>query len=463
MSGHSSVDRAELNLFSHRAQQGRVGQPLAERMRPRSLDEVIGQPHLLESGRLLRQIVQQPQAHKQGGRAFLPSLILWGPPGCGKTTLGQLIAAQVGARMISLSAVHSGVKELRLAIEEARTALTERGQRTILFIDEIHRYNKGQQDALLPHVEAGTVVLLGATTENPGFEINQALLSRCRVLRLSAHRPEDLSAIVDQALRDRERGLGQLAVELSPALREQLVRYAAGDARRVLTTLEALVYLCTPDADGVRRPGTAELEQALAQKVLPHDKDGELHHDIISALIKSVRGSDPDAALYWTARMLEAGEDPLYVLRRLVILAAEDIGPADPRALPMATATVEAVRFVGMPEGHLAISSLVLFLSIAPKSNSALAAYAAAREAVQRHGALPVPTHLRDGHSAASRALGHGAGYLYPHDYPGHHVAQRYLPAELPDGELPFYRPAASGFERQIAERLAALRSGLST
>ena len=458
MSGHTAADRAEPNLFSHRVQQQRLGQPLAERMRPRSLEEVIGQPHLLGDGKLLRQILRQPPAHKQGGRAFLPSLILWGPPGCGKTTLGQLIAAHVGARMAPLSAVHSGVKELRQAIEEARVALAEHGQRTILFIDEIHRYNKSQQDALLPHVEAGTVVLLGATTENPGFEINQALLSRCRVLRLSPHSAEDLRAIIDQALRDRDRGLGQLAVELSDDLREQLVRYAAGDARRLLTTLEALVYLSPAQPDGVRRPTTAELEQALAQRVLPHDKDGELHHDIISALIKSVRGSDPDAALYWTARMLEAGEDPLYVLRRLVILAAEDIGPADPRALPMATATVEAVRFVGMPEGHLAISSLVLFLSIAPKSNSALVAYAAAREAVQRHGALPVPIHLRDGHSATARALGHGAGYLYPHDYPGNHVAQRYLPAELPDGDLPFYRPAQSGFERQIAERLDTLR-----
>ena len=458
MPGHTAADRAEPTLFSHRVERQRLGQPRAERMRPQRLEEVVGQPHLLGAGRLLRQILVQPAVHKQGGRAFLPSLILWGPPGSGKTTLGQLIAAHVGARMASLSAVHSGVKDLRQAIDEARIALSEHGQRTILFIDEIHRYNKGQQDALLPHVEAGTVVLLGATTENPGFEINQALLSRCRVLRLSPHSQDDLQALVERALNDRERGLGQLAVELAEDVREQLVRYAAGDARRLLTTLEALVYLTPEAADGVRRPSTAELEQALAQRVLPHDKDGELHHDVISALIKSVRGSDPDAALYWTARMLEAGEDPLYVLRRLVILAAEDIGPADPRALPMATSTVEAVRFVGMPEGHLAISSLVLFLSIAPKSNSALTAYAAAREAVQRHGALPVPIHLRDGHSATARALGHGAGYLYPHDHPGNHVAQRYLPCELPDEELPFYRPAQSGFERQISERLEILR-----
>ncbi len=458
MAAYPSAAGADQTLFSHRAQTQRLGQPLAERMRPRSLEEVIGQPHLLGTGRLLRQILQQPAANKQGGRSFLPSLILWGPPGCGKTTLGQLIAEQVGARLSPLSAVHSGVKELRQAIEEARIALVERGQRTILFLDEIHRYNKSQQDALLPHVEAGTVVLLGATTENPGFEINQALLSRCRVLRLSAHEPDDLRVLVDRALTDRERGLGQLSVDLSDDLREQLVRYSAGDARRLLTTLEALVYLSTPDSDGTRRPTSADLEQALAQRVLPHDKDGELHHDIISALIKSVRGSDPDAALYWTARMLEAGEDPLYVLRRLVILAAEDIGAADPRALPMATSTVEAVRFVGMPEGHLAISALVLFLSMAPKSNSALTAYAAARAAVERHGALPVPIHLRDGHSATARALGHGAGYLYPHDFAGNHVAQRYLPADLPDDELPFYQPTQSGLERQIGERLAVLR-----
>ncbi len=426
-------------------------------MRPRRLEEVVGQPQLLGEGRLLRQLLTQT-TERGGGRAFLPSLILWGPPGCGKTTLGQLFAAHVRARFVPLSAVHSGVKELRAAIDEARQQLEERGERTLLFIDEIHRYNKSQQDALLPHVEAGTVVLLGATTENPGFELNGALLSRCRVLRLQPHRPEDLQQILQTALRDRERGLGGLAVELAEEVAEQLIRLSVGDARRLLSTLEGLVHLTAPDSDGVRRPTSRELEQALAQKLLPHDKDGELHHDIISALIKSVRGSDPDAALYWTARMLEAGEDPLYVLRRLVILAAEDIGAAEPRALPMATATVEAVRFVGMPEGHLAISALVLFLSAAPKSNSALVAYAAARAAVEEHGPLPVPIHLRDGHSGTARALGHGAGYLYPHDFAGHHVAQRYLPDELPAQALPFYRPAASGFEQKIGERLSHLR-----
>ncbi|HNN95945.1 MAG TPA: replication-associated recombination protein A [Pseudomonadota bacterium] len=455
MSARPAPDGA--NLFSHHAQAQRVGQPLAERMRPRRLDEVVGQPQLLGEGRLLRQILSQT-TDRGGGRAFLPSLILWGPPGCGKTTLGGLLAAHVGARFAPLSAVHSGVKELRAAIEDARQLLVERGVRTVLFIDEIHRYNKAQQDALLPHVEAGTVVLLGATTENPGFEINGALLSRCRVLRLQPHRPDDLQTILQLALSDRERGLGTMAIELADEVRDQLIRLSAGDARRLLSTLEALVYLTPAAEDGVRRPTSVELEQALAQKLLPHDKDGELHHDIISALIKSVRGSDPDAALYWTARMLEAGEDPLYVLRRLVILAAEDIGPADPRALPMATATVEAVRFVGMPEGHLAISALVLFLSVAPKSNSALVAYAAARAAVEEHGALPVPIHLRDGHSSTARALGHGAGYRYPHDFPGHHVPQRYLPDELPESALPFYRPAASGFEQKIDERLRALR-----
>lgn len=444
-------------LFSHQAQRQRVGQPLAERMRPRRLEEVVGQPQLLGEGRLLRQILMQT-SERGGKRAFLPSLILWGPPGCGKTTLGQLLAAHVGARFAPLSAVHSGVKELRAAIDEARQVLVERGERTVLFIDEIHRYNKSQQDALLPHVEAGTVVLLGATTENPGFELNGALLSRCRVLRLQPHRPEDLQEILGQALQDRERGLGSLPIELADEVREQLIRLSVGDARRMLSTLEGLVYLTQPDEDGVRRPSSSDLEQALAQKLLPHDKDGELHHDIISALIKSVRGSDPDAALYWTARMLEAGEDPLYVLRRLVILAAEDIGPADPRALPMATATVEAVRFVGMPEGHLAISALVLFLSVAPKSNSALLAYAAARAAVENFGPLPVPMHLRDGHSSTTRALGHGAGYLYPHDFPGHHVPQRYLPDDLPEAAVPFYRPAASGFEQKIGERLQTLR-----
>lgn len=459
-----------MNLFSHHAAKQRLGQPLAERLRPRNLEEVIGQEQLLGKGRLLRQLFDQSQGGfaKPGVDAFLPSLILWGPPGSGKTTLGQLLAEQVGARFAPLSAVSSGVKDLRQCIDEARAALGERGQRTVLFIDEIHRYSKSQQDALLPHVESGVITLIGATTENPSFELTAALLSRCRVLRLEALRKSDLDALVERALADKERGLGQLRVELLPEAREALIAYAEGDGRRLLLSLEAAAHLAVPGPGGVRQITPAILEQALLSRVLNYDKDGTEHYDIVSAFIKSMRGTDPDAALYFMARMLESGEDPLFVLRRMVIFAAEDIGVADPRALPMATATVEAVRFIGMPEAVLPMSALCIFLSTAPKSNSALTAYQAARDAVLAHGSLPVPLHLRDGHSAASRALGAGAGYKYPHDFPGHYVDQRYLPQGLaerlaerrPQGSHDglFYRPAQSGYEQKISERLAELR-----
>ena len=448
----------DLDLFSHRVQQQRVGQPLPERMRPRSLDEVVGQQQLIGPGCLLRQVLDRArEARKErSGDAFLPSLILWGPPGTGKTTLGQLVAQHVGARWASLSAVHSGVKELRQCIDEARTALAERGQRTVLFIDEIHRYSKSQQDALLPQVEAGTVTLIGATTENPSFEVTAALLSRCRVLRLESLRPQDLEVLIARAVADKERGLGALQLELEPPVQAALIAYADGDARRLLLTLETTAYLTPPDADGIRRPKQDTLEKALSQRVLRYDKGGDQHYDLSSALIKSMRGTDPDAALYWMARMLESGEDPLFVLRRMVIFAGEDIGAADPRALPMAMATVDAVRFIGMPEAVLPMSALCVFLSTAPKSNSALVAYGAARDAVAARGGLPVPLHLRDGHSAAGKALGHGTGYKYPHDFPGHYVAQHYLPDELVGTR--FYEPSQSGHEKLIADRLVQLR-----
>jgi putative ATPase len=439
----------EPSLFAHHADKSRVGQPLAERMRPRELGEVVGQPQLLGAGKLLARLAQPG--------AFLPSLILWGPPGTGKTTIGRLLAQQAGARFAPLSAVLSGVKELRQELDEARAQLVERGRKTVLFIDEIHRYSKSQQDALLPHVEAGTVILIGATTENPSFALTGALLSRCRVLALQPLEQQALLALIDRALTDKERGLGNMRVEMPAPVRELLADAASGDARRALSTLEAAVHLAPPDEQGVRKVDAETLTQALQARVLRYDKDGDQHYDVISAFIKSMRGSDPDAAVYYLARLLSSGEDPLFVLRRMVIFAAEDVGVADPRALPLAMATVEAFRFVGMPEGVLPLTELALFLATAPKTNTAVTAYAAAREALERTGDAVVPAHLRDGHSAASRATGSGIGYKYPHDFPGHYVSQRYLPEGLPEGA--FYQPSQSGYEKTIGERMAYLRN----
>jgi putative ATPase len=462
------------DLFQRASTRDRRGQPLAERMRPATLAEFVGQEHLLGPGKWLRRAIETKQ---------LASLILWGPPGTGKTTLGRLLAAETGADFVAVSAVMSGVKELREAVAGAAARRDQRGQRTLLFVDEIHRFNKAQQDALLPHVEAGTVVLVGATTENPSFEVIGALLSRAKVLVLKPLGDPELRALVERALADPERGLGREHIDCPPEVRELLAREAAGDARRALATLESAAAIAAPDAGGVKHLDRAVVEEALQRRALLYDKAGDEHYAVVSAFIKSMRGTDPDAAVYWMARMLEAGEDPLFVLRRMVIFAAEDVGNADPRALQVAVAAMEAFRFVGMPEGFLPMTQAAIYLATAPKSNTAMTTYLAAKADVDAHGALPVPLPLRPASTPLNKSLGFGQGYQYPHDFDqsgtlrgspnppamgsgeqsspapdaiGHWVDQEYLPEALRGRR--YYQPTQSGQERAIAERLAALR-----
>ena len=428
-----------MDLFQHSSDKRRVGQPLAERMRPRSLDELVGQEHLLAPGKLLGGLA--------AGRP-LPSLILWGPPGSGKTTLARLLGEAVRATLIGLSAVNAGVKEVREVVAEAAQRRDQFGHRTILFIDEIHRFSRTQQDALLPHVEAGTVILIGATTENPSFGVVAALLSRCRVVRLEALEPAQLEALARRALADRERGLAGLGVTVADDVLAQIVERAAGDARRMFGILEVAAELAGGGAVTL-----AHVDEASQQKTLLYDKTGEEHYGVVSAFIKSMRGSDPDAAAYWMTRMLEAGEDPRFVIRRMVIFAAEDIGNADPQALVVATAALQAYELVGMPEGVLPLTQCAVYLATAPKSNTALTTYAAARKAVRERGALPVPKHLRNASTALQKAEGYGEGYRYPHEFEGNYVPGDYLPDALAGSR--FYAPSDSGHEREIAARLA--------
>jgi putative ATPase len=440
---------AGADLFSRAAARDRRGQPLAERMRPATLGELVGQEHVLGAGKLLRRVLDAKE---------LPSLILWGPPGTGKTTLGRLLAAEAGAEFVALSAVMAGVKDLREAVADAAARRDQRGARTLLFVDEIHRFNKAQQDALLPHVEAGTVTLVGATTENPSFEVNAALLSRTKVVVLRPLGEPDLRTLIDRAIADADRGLGKLGLDVPDDVRDLLAREARGDARRALSALEAAAAVAGTDegAGGRRHVDRAAVEEALQRRTLLYDKAGDEHYGVVSAFIKSMRGSDPDAAVYWMARMIEAGEDPLFVLRRMVIFAAEDVGLADPQALSVAVAALEAFRFVGMPEGFLPMTQAVLYLAAAPKSNSALTTYAAAKKDVDAHGALPVPAHLRNAATPLGKSMGWGAGYQYPHDFSRHHVDERYLPEEL--GRARYYQPGTEGAEAGLAERLRKLR-----
>jgi putative ATPase len=437
-----------MDIFDYHAQKELESvRPLAERMRPRRLSEFIGQSRVVGAGSLVRMAIEQD-------RVF--SMILWGPPGCGKTTLARLIAGETRSHFVHFSAVLSGVKEIRAVIEEAREQQRLHRRRTVLFVDEIHRFNKAQQDAFLQHVESGLITLIGATTENPSFEVIAPLLSRCRVVTLQRLTEEDIGRIVKQALADEERGLGKLGLKLDTEAQALLVRVADGDGRVALNSLEVAATLArtasVSETTSTPTIGRDVVEQALQKKALIYDKAGEEHYNLISALHKSLRGSDPDAALYWLARMLAAGEDPFYIARRMVRFASEDIGNADPQALGIALGAMEAFRFLGPPEGELALAQAAVYLSTAPKSNRIYAAYGAAQAAVAERGSLPVPLHIRNAPTTLMKDLGYGRGYRYAHDHREGYVPQDYLPEEL-KGRI-FYQPTGRGYEKAVSERL---------
>ncbi len=434
-----------MNLFDEPAAAGANDRsaPLAERMRPRTLDEFVGQDALVGPGRPLRQAIEEDR---------LQSIILWGPPGTGKTTLARVIAAVTRAHFISFSAVLSGIKEIRAVMTEAEEARRRMGRRTILFIDEIHRFNKAQQDAFLPRVEAGDIVLIGATTENPSFEVNSALLSRSKVYVLMPLESEGLITILRRALRDPNRGLGALNIQADDEALAGIARYANGDARVALNILE----LAAATAASTGRIDPALVAELAQSRALLYDKTGEEHYNLISALHKSMRNSDPDASVYWLARMLEAGEDPLYVARRLVRFASEDIGNADPQALTVAVAAKDAVHFVGMPEGNTALAQAVIYLAAAPKSNAVYRAYLEAADAAIHEAAEPVPLHLRNAPTGLMKELGYGKGYKYAHDEEAGVSQMECLPPAHRSRR--FYEPTERGFEAEIRKRLESLK-----
>lgn len=436
-----------MDLFDYRRSDGEVSlnAPLADRMRPRNFDEFAGQEELVGEGRPLRKMVEEDR---------VPSMILWGPPGTGKTTLANIVARETGKHFTTLSAVTSGVKDVRKIVDAARNRLKMKGGKgTILFVDEIHRFNKAQQDAFLPHVESGVITLIGATTENPSFEVISALLSRCQVYVLEALGAEDLGRIADSTLSDEERGLGKLGIKIEDQAREVLVSMADGDARYVLNVLEIAASILDSKKRKDRLITPDVLKEATRRKMLTYDKAGDAHYDTISALHKSMRGSDPDASLYWLGRMLEAGDDPLYVARRIVRFASEDIGNSDPQALAVAMDAMGAVHFIGLPEGKLALAQAVIYMATAPKSNSVYRAYKKIERAVGEYGSLPVPLHIRNAPTGLMRDLGYGKDYKYAHNYEEGYAPQDYLPEQLKGTS--FYEPGKFGFEKEIAKRMA--------
>ncbi|MCO7126391.1 replication-associated recombination protein A [Sporolactobacillus shoreicorticis] len=419
------------------------GRPLADRMRPQTLDEFVGQEQIVGKGRLLRRAIQADK---------LTPMIFFGPPGTGKTTLAHIIARTTSAYYEQLNAVTSGVGDLRKIIAAAEERLKFDQQRTILFIDEIHRFNKGQQDALLPSVEKGTIILIGATTESPMFEINAALLSRSRLFRFEPLSDDAIRKIIENALHDKKRGYGEVAIQLDRDALDHIVRVASGDSRTALHALELAALTTDPDNKGIIHIDRSVAEESIQEKVLQYDKNGDNHYDTVSAFIKSMRGSDPNATLYWLAKMIAAGEDPKFIARRIFIHAAEDVGLADPNALLVANAAVTAVTFIGLPEARIPLAEAALYVATAPKSNAAVIGIDQALAAVKEKKTGAVPIHLRDAHYKGAAKLGHGKDYLYPHDFEGGYVTQNYLPESLRDKV--FYHPSPRGYERTVQKRL---------
>jgi len=433
-----------VDLFSQQAGENN-SKPLAARMRPQTLDEFIGQEEIVGEGKLLRRAIEADR---------LQSVIFYGPPGTGKTTLARIIANTTEAEFESLNAVTSGVKDIREVINRARERQGMYSTETVLFIDEIHRFNKSQQDALLPAVEKGTVVLIGATTENPYFEVNSPLVSRSRIFKLNPLAEEEIKDILRWALENKERGLGNYDFEITEAAVEHLAQASDGDARQALNALE-LAVLTTPQQEGEKRIDLEVAEESIQQKAINYDKSGDQHYDVISAFIKSLRGSDPDAALYWLAKMIKAGEDPRFIARRMIVHAAEDVGNANPHALMVANAAARAVEYVGLPEARIPLAQAAIYIAAAPKSNAAVTGIDQALQAVEKETTSGVPPHLRDAHYQGADDLGHGAGYKYPHSYPGSYVAQQYLPDELVNSK--FYQPSGNGYEKKIEQFLDQL------